>query len=224
MRSPLMLPHLAIVDPELTYTMPVDITVSTGLDAFTQLLEAFVSLQANPLTDGLCREGLQRVARSLTKATLDGNDIVAREDMCIASLFGGLALANAKLGAVHGFAGPLGGMYHAAHGALCAGLLPYVMEANVKALQSRVPESEALMRYDEVARIVTAEPTATAPDGIAWVQDLCSQLKVPPLAAYGINENDFQNIVNKSRKASSMKGNPIELTEDELMKILVKAT
>lgn len=224
MRSPLMLPHLALIDPQLTYSMPAAITISTGLDAFTQLLEAFVSQQANPLTDGLCREGLKRAARSLRKASLNGKNGVAREDMCIASLFGGLALANAKLGAVHGFAGPLGGMYNAAHGALCAGLLPYVMAANVKALRSRSPKSPALDRYDEVARIITAVPTARAPDGIAWVLELCSQLQVRPLAAYGIKAKDFPDIVEKSRQASSMKGNPIELSEDELRQILVNAT
>ncbi|CAB1081461.1 Alcohol dehydrogenase (EC [Olavius algarvensis Delta 1 endosymbiont] len=109
MRSPLMLPDLALIDPELTYSIPPDITAVTGLDAFTQLLEAYVTEQANPLTDGICREGLQRAARSLKKACLDGKNTGARRDMCLASLFGGLALANAKLGAVHGFAGPLGG-------------------------------------------------------------------------------------------------------------------
>jgi len=109
MRSPLMLPDLALIDPELTYSIPPDITAVTGLDAFTQLLEAYVTAQANPLTDGICREGLQCAARSLKIACLDGKNTGARRDMCLASLFGGLALANAKLGAVHGFAGPLGG-------------------------------------------------------------------------------------------------------------------
>jgi alcohol dehydrogenase class IV len=223
MRSPFMLPQLALVDPELTFTMPPSITASTGLDAFTQLLEAFVTRQANPLTDAICREGLQRAARSLKIAYLDGHNADARCDMCLASLFGGLALANAKLGAVHGFAGPLGGMYHAAHGALCAGLLPHVMEVNVKALRSRALESEALHRYDEIARIVSAVPTARAADGIAWIRDLCQQLKVPPLAKHGIKDQDFALIADKARQASSMKGNPIELTTEELLEVLQRA-
>jgi alcohol dehydrogenase class IV len=223
MRSPFMLPKLALVDPALTFTMPPSITAGTGLDAFTQLLEAFVSHQANPLTDAVCREGLQRAARSLKKACLDSHNADARCDMSLASLFGGLALANAKLGAVHGFAGPLGGMYTAAHGELCAGLLPHVMDINVKALRSRSPESKALERYDEIARIVTARPTARAADGIARVRDLCLQLKVPPLAKYGIKAQDFAVIVDKARRASSMKGNPIELTGDELLEILQRA-
>jgi alcohol dehydrogenase class IV len=143
--------------------------------------------------------------------------------MCLASLFGGFALANAKLGAVHGLAGPLGGMYHAAHGALCAGLLPFVMEANMKALQSRASDSPALGRYDEVARLITGLPAARAADGIAWVRNLCQQLKIKPLTAYGIEEKDFTDIVVKARTASSMKGNPIELTQGELLEILQKA-
>jgi len=223
MRSPYMLPDLALIDPELTYSIPPSITAVTGLDAFTQLLEAFVSVHANPLTDGICREGLQRAARSLKRVYLDGADVAAREDMCLASLFGGLALANAKLGAVHGFAGPLGGMYHAAHGALCAALLPFVLEANIRALESRISDSPTLDRYDEVARLITGLPAAQAKDGIAWVRNLCVQLEIKPLAAYGIEEKDFTDIVVKACKASSMKGNPIELTQGELLEILQKA-
>jgi alcohol dehydrogenase class IV len=223
MRSPLMLPDLALIDPELTYSIPPDITAVTGLDAFTQLLEAYVSVNANPLTDGICREGLQRAARSLKKACLDAKNAGARRDMCLASLFGGLALANAKLGAVHGFAGPLGGMYDAPHGALCAGLLPHVLDVNLKALQSRAPESSAIRRYDEVARIITGNAAARAQEGIDWIQELCSQLQVPRLAEYGITEKDFQAIVAKSKDASSMKGNPVLLTEAELLEVLSRA-
>ena len=223
MRSPFMLPRLALVDPELTHSMPPSITATTGLDAFTQLLEAFVSRQANPLTDCICRQGLERVARALRKAYRNGKDALAREDMCLASLFGGLALANAKLGAVHGFAGALGGMYNAPHGALCAALLPHVMEANISALHSRASDAPALERYDEVARIVTGGPGALAEQGIIWVQELCLQLHIPTLAAYGLEKADFPAVVTKSQNASSMKGNPIKLTKQELLEILDKA-
>ena len=223
MRSPFMLPDLALIDPELTYSMPPGVTALTGLDAFTQLLEAFVSAYANPLTDGICREGLQRAAHSLRQAYLDGGNISARRDMCLASLFGGLALANAKLGAVHGFAGPLGGMYPAAHGALCAALLPAVMEVNVKALGSRGSAPGALERYDEVARLITGLPAARAADGIAWVRNLCAQLEIKPLATYGIKTEHFADIAWNARRASSMQGNPIELNEKELLEILQMA-
>ncbi len=220
MRSPLMLPYLAVVDPELTYSMPASVTASTGLDALTQLMEAYVCNKANPLTDGICRQGLRRAASSLRKAYEDGSNAEAREDMSLASLFGGLALANAKLGAVHGFAGPLGGMISAPHGVICARLLPYVMETNVKALQERAPGSPALARYDEVARLLTGRGGAKAVDGVAWVQGLCGVLKVPPLSEFGFAEKDFPEAVAKAQRASSMKGNPIPLTDDELLEIL----
>lgn len=223
LRSPLLLPRIALIDPELTYTLPPDVTASTGLDAFTQVLEPFVSKKANPMTDTICREGMRRVARSLQKAYEHGDDPEAREDMAITSLFGGLALANAKLGAAHGFAGPAGGMFPAPHGALCARLLPYVMEVNVKALQERLPESGALRRYDEIAQILTGNPSATASDGVIWIQELCATLQVPSLSRYGMDSEDIPVLVEKSAKASSMKGNPICLTPDEMREILTRA-
>ena len=223
MRSPLMLPRLAVIDPQLTLSMPPPLTAFTGLDALTQLMEAFVSNNANPLTDGICREGMRRAARSLRKAFQDGKDQAAREDMALASLFGGMALANAKLGAVHGFAGPLGGMFAAPHGAICGLLLPHVMEANVHALKTRAPDAPALARYEEVAQILTGVTTARAADGVTWVRDLCGIFEVPPLSAYDLKEKDFPGVVAKVRKASSTKGNPIMLTDDELTQILEKA-
>jgi alcohol dehydrogenase class IV len=223
MRSDLMLPWLAVVDPELTYSMPRDVTASTGLDALTQLMEAYVSNKANPMTDAICREGLARVGRSLRQAYRDGNNLPAREDMALASLFSGLALANAKLGAVHGFAGPLGGMISASHGVICARLLPIVCRVNVRALQSRATDSAALARYDEIARVLTGKAAAQAAEGVAWLQDLCAELKVPPLGQFGLREQDFPMVVEKAKKSSSMKGNPIELTDDELMEILENA-
>jgi len=223
MRSPMMLPRLAVVDPILTHSMPPSITASTGLDALTQLMEVYVSNKANPLTDSICREGLKRAGRALRSAYDDGGNQIAREDMALASLFSGLGLANAKLGAVHGFAGPLGGMISAPHGAICARLLPFVTEVNVRALQSREADSAALVRYDEVAQLLTGKATARAADGVAWVQDLCAALKVPPLTEFGLKKQNFPTIVAKSQRSSSMKGNPIELTEDELLEILKKA-
>ena len=222
LRSPFLPPRVAVVDPVLTHSMPLSITASTGLDALTQLMEAYVSNKANPLTDGICREGLKRAGCSLRRAYENGNDSDAREDMAIASLFSGLALANAKLGAVHGFAGPLGGMISAPHGTICARLLPYVMEANVQALQNRAPGSPALARYDEIAQLLTGN-TAKTVDGVKWVQNICFALKVPPLSEFGLKEPDFSTVVAKSQKSSSMKGNPIALTDDELMAILKKS-
>ncbi|HUU26530.1 MAG TPA: iron-containing alcohol dehydrogenase [archaeon] len=222
MRSPLMLPSLAVVDPALTHSLPPSVTASTGLDALTQLIEAYVSNKANPLTDCICREGISRVGRSLRQACEDGSDRAAREDMALASLFSGLALANAKLGAVHGIAGPLGGMISAPHGVICARLLPYVMEENLRALQRRAAGSPALARLDEIARLLTGTATAQAAESIAWVQGLCAAFNIPPLSEFGLKEQDFPALVAKSQKSSSMKGNPVALTDDELMEILKK--
>ncbi|MCA9968883.1 MAG: iron-containing alcohol dehydrogenase, partial [Anaerolineales bacterium] len=223
LRSPHMLPDLAIVDPELTYSLPPAVTASTGLDALTQVMEPFVSNKANPLTDGFCREGMALAARSLRRVMADGRDAAARTDMALASLLGGLALANAKLGAVHGFAGVLGGMYPAPHGIICARLLPYTMAANVRALQTRASDHPALARYDEIARILTGQPEAAAADGVAWVESLCADLAVPPLGEFGLTEEAFPQVVAQSQRASSMKGNPIPLTDAELTAILEQA-
>jgi alcohol dehydrogenase class IV len=223
LRSPLMLPRLALVDPELTHSLPPEVTASTGLDALTQVMEPYVSNRANPMTDALCREGRRRAARSLRRAYEQGDDAVAREDMALTSLFGGLALANAKLGAVHGFAGPIGGMFPGPHGAICARLLPHAMAVNVRALQERFPGSESLRRYDEIARILTGDDKATADDGVTWVQELCQALQVPSLASYGMTPADFPVLIEKASAASSMQGNPIKLTPDEIREILARA-
>jgi alcohol dehydrogenase class IV len=218
-----MLPRVALVDPELTLTLPPAVTASTGMDALAQVIEPFVCNRANPMTDAVCREGMARAARSLRRAYERADDLAAREDMSIASLFGGLALANAGLGAVHGFAGVIGGMFHAPHGAVCAALLPPVMAANVRALRERAPVSPVLARYDEVARILTGDADATAADGAAWVEELRQALGIPGLGAYGVAPGDYGAVVEKSAVASSMKPNPIQLTGDELREILERS-
>ena len=223
LRSPSMLPRVALIDPQLTRSLPPAITASTGLDALTQVIEPFVSLKANPLTDGFCREGMRAAARSLQRAYEEGSDMEARRGMALASLCGGLALANAGLGAVHGFAGPLGGLLDAAHGALCARLLPFVMEANLAALRARAPENQMLARYDEVAALLTARPQARAEEGVAWVHALCEALHVPALREHGLRREQFTEVVQKSEAASSMQANPIRLTRSELEAVLAAA-
>lgn len=221
LRSHHMLPRIALVDPQLTHTVPPEVTASTGLDALTQVLEPFVSRHANPLTDSLCREGLRRAGRSLRRAFEHGDDADARRDMAIVSLFGGLALANAKLGAVHGFAGPIGGMFPGPHGAVCAALLPAVVAANVAALTRC--GADVARRFDEVARLVTGQVNARAQDGVAWLRETCGALGIPGLRAYGIAMDHAPAIVRKARAASSMKGNPVELGDEELHDILARS-
>jgi alcohol dehydrogenase class IV len=220
LRSPFMLPAVALVDPELTLTLPPPVTASTGLDALTQCIEPLVTPQANPLTDAVAREGIRRAGRALRRAFRDGGDMDARTDMSVASLCGGLALANAKLGAVHGFAAPLGGMFPIPHGTVCARLLPRVVEVNVRALRARERESPALVRYDEVARILTGKPDARAEDGAAWLAELVEELAIARLSAYGVSEQDIPRVTAQARRASSMQGNPIVLTNAELAEVL----
>jgi alcohol dehydrogenase class IV len=219
LRHPMMLPRLAIVDPALTDSLPPAVTASTGLDALTQLIEPYVGARANPLSDSICIEGIKR-ARSLRRAYT--NDPAGRDDMCVASLFGGMALANAGLGAVHGFAAPVGGMFDAPHGAVCAALLPHAMEINLRALRQRGPAG-ITQRFDDVARILTDDPRARAEEGIAWVTALCRDLEIPGLRTYGITEEHADDLCDKASVSSSMKANPVVLTKEELRELVVKA-
>ncbi len=223
MRSPTMLPRIAIVDPVLTHSVPPNVTAFTGMDALTQCLEPLVSSRANPLSDGVAREGLMRAGRSLQRAFVDGNDAEAREEMAFASLCGGLALANSGLGAVHGFAGPFGGMFHAAHGGICAALLPHVMTANLQALKERAPQHPALARYAEIAQFLTGHADASAEDGARWVANLARAVKIAPLSSYGFTQADIATLIPKAQAASSMKANPLPLTDNELALILEQA-
>jgi len=242
LRDARMVPQQAIVDPELTHGLPVAVTVRTGLDALTQLIEPFTSPEASPVTDALCRDGIPRAARALPRVARTAaeqeaartaaepaepaepaEDVDAREDMALAALLGGLALANAKLGAVHGFAGPLGGLRPAPHGAICGRLLPVVTEANLRALREREPAHPALDRYAEVARLLTGHDAATADDAVAFLEALVGDLDVPGLAAWGVTEGDVPGLVTAAARASSMRGNPIELTEDERAAVLRRA-
>lgn len=221
MRADSLLPRVALVDPLLTLTAPQDVVRSSGLDALTQCLEPFVCNKTNPITDALCREGIARAAKSIVAAFDEPSNVPAHEDMCVASLLGGMCLANAKLGLVHGFAGPLGGMLVGApHGALCAATLPHVIKANVAALRT-LPETDrvrsfGLARYAEVARIVTGKPDATPEDCGEWTAALCSRLHVPPLSSFGLDASRIPELVSKVSKASSTKGNIVVLTDAQI--------
>jgi alcohol dehydrogenase class IV len=216
-----MLPRLALVDPLLMVGCPPAVTAFSGLDALTQCLEPFVSRDATPLTDGFAREGIHRAALSLRQAYRDGGNVDARTDMALCSLLGGLALANAKLGAVHGFASPIGGLVSAPHGAVCAALLASVVETNLHALRARQPAARALMRYEEAARLLTNRTDARAEDCVAWVRETTDMLNVPGLRELGLRPDDVNAVIADARNNSSMKGNPIELTAAELREILI---
>ncbi|MEL4357732.1 MULTISPECIES: iron-containing alcohol dehydrogenase [unclassified Luteococcus] len=214
LRSPAMLPRAALVDPELTLACPAQVTAASGMDALTQCLEPFTSPFATPLTDGFCRTGVEAAARSLRDAYREPKNIAARTDMALCSLMGGLALANAKLGAVHGLAGPLGGMIGAPHGAICAALLPGITAANVAAISERDPQNPALGRYREMARLVTGVDEVEALVG--WLSETVRVLEIGGLAELGLTEDRIDEACDKAFRSSSMKGNPIALTREEL--------
>jgi alcohol dehydrogenase class IV len=226
LRSPFMIPRVALVDPLLTVSCPPPVTAASGLDALTQCLEPFVSVQATPLTDGLAREGLRRAGTGLRSAYADGSDIAARTDMAMCSLLGGMALANAKLGAVHGLAGVIGGTADVPHGIACAALLAPVIAANVRALRSdgsEPPAAIVLDRYTEAARLLTGQSAASVEDGLAWIGETLTLLHVPGLAAFGLGPQHADDIAAKALVSSSMKGNPVALSHADLKAILLQA-
>jgi alcohol dehydrogenase class IV len=220
LRSPLMLPRVAIVDPVLTRGLPPAVTASTGLDALTQLIEPFVCARANPFVDSLCRDGMHRAAECLPRAFRNGEDAEARSGMSYASLLGGMALANAGLGVIHGFAAPIGGMFDAPHGAICAAVLAAGMRINIAALRERDQRGPGLLRYSEVARILTRSSDAAPEDGAAWVAQLTKELAIPPLRTYGIGTEHAADLAAKASRANSMKANPVALTPAELTAVL----
>jgi alcohol dehydrogenase class IV len=223
LRSRLMIPRVALVDPLLTLSCPSPVTAASGLDALTQCLEPFVSVKASPLTDGLAREGLRRAGTGLRAAYANGDDLGARADMAVCSLSGGIALANAKLGAVHGLAGVIGGTADVPHGVACAALLAPVIEANVRALRSKEAMADVLARYAEAARLLTGDPAASIEDGLAWIRETLTLLAVPGLAAFGLGPGQADAVAAKAITSSSMQGNPVALSHDDLKAILLEA-
>jgi alcohol dehydrogenase class IV len=225
LRSPTMLPVAAIVDPGLTRNMPPKTTAWSGMDALTQLIEPYTSTRANPLTDAICLEAILRAARALPQAFHDGDDMAARTAMSLASLFGGMALANAGLGVVHGFAAPLGGMFTAPHGAICAAMLPHGMAANIAHLKANHgPQSDrTLLRYRTIARSLTSSETAQPGDAVAFIHQLSRELQIPSLASFGMSAGEADEVVEKAARASSMKANPVVLSSDELKEIYLRS-
>jgi alcohol dehydrogenase class IV len=223
LRSPHLLPRAAVIDPELLAGAPPSVLVASGLDALAQLIEPFISGRANPVTDGLAREGIARSVRSLRRAVLEGADPDRREDLAVASLLGGLCLANAGLGAVHGFAAPAGGMFAAPHGAVCAALLAPAMAVNLRALATRAPAHPARARFEELGGLLTGRAQAGGDDAVAWLAALSKDLEVVGLGRFGMAAGDVPTLVAKAKVASSMKGNPLPLTDDELTEIAQRA-
>lgn len=227
LRSELLLPRAAVVDPELGVGVPPDVTASSGMDALCQLIESYTSTNANPMTDALALEGISRAARSLIKAYRDGADLDAREDMALAALLSGVTLTNAGLGAVHGFAAPLGANFPVPHGTACAALLPHVMAANVAALRAVSPEHPTLKKYATIGRVLTTRRGGDWADdvasGVEFVASLVTELHIPRLTAFGVTMDRVVEMVALARKASSMRYNPVVLSDDGLADVVRRA-
>lgn len=224
LRSPLMLPKVALVDPDLLVGVPKSTIASSGMDALSQLIEPLLSKRANPFCDALARDGIRRSARSLRRAYQEGmEDSGVREDLALASLFGGMCLANSGLGSVHGLAAAAGARLSAPHGAVCAAVLAAAMDINVRALRERAPDHPALQRATEVAVLITGQPDATTENAIVWLEELTAALSIPGLGSYGLNQEEIAAVVAAAQRASSMRANPIELTDDEVTQIVTRS-
>jgi alcohol dehydrogenase class IV len=224
LRSPLMLPKVAVVDPDLLIGLPAPTIAASGMDALSQLIEPLLSRRANPFCDALARDGIRRSARSVRRAYQEGmEDPEVREDLALASLFGGLCLANSGLGAVHGLAAAAGARLSAPHGAVCAAVLAATMEINLRALRERAPEHPTLQRMTEVATVLTGQPDASTEDAIAWLDELTTALSIPGLASYGLDETEIEAVVAAAQNASSMRANPIELSDAEVAEIVTRS-
>jgi alcohol dehydrogenase class IV len=219
MRSDRMIPRVAIVDPELSSTAPLAVAASAGLDALTHLVESYVSRGSQPTTDLLALEGIGHAGEALRTLAAGKSTPQSHAAMALASLWGGLALANAGLGAVHGLVAPLGGQCAVPHGAGCGCLLAATFRTNVAALRSRAPGSAALIRYGAVAVALTGDRGATVEGAADAVDALRAALGIGPLARYGVTADDLAPVVARSR-GGSMRSNPIELTDAELESIL----
>jgi len=207
LRAPGMMPLVAILDPELTVSVPPDVTASSGMDAFTQAVESYLSVHATPLTEALSISAVELISGNIRAAHKNGADISARSAMAYGSFQAGVAMANARLGAVHGIAHPLGARYGVPHGVACAVLLPRVLEIN------RPAASEKMVRLDRVA----------GRDVVRFTFELLSALGLPAdLKEYQLDRNDFPAIVEESLASGSLKANPKKFTAEDVLEVLKK--
>lgn len=226
-RSPHLLARLVVVDPQLGVGVRPEITARAGMDALCQLIESYTSNGARPVTDALAMDGISRAAAALPGVFADGADLDAREEMATAALLSGITLTNAGLGAVHGFAAPLGANFAVPHGTVCAALLPHVMEANVRALRDLSADHPVLSRYAAIGRVLTGGTDLAAPEaveaGIRHVVDLVRDLGIGPLGQFGVTQDRIGEMVALAAKSSSMRYNPVELSREVLAEVLQKA-
>ena len=226
LRSDLLLPRAALIDPELAVGVPANVTAWSGMDALAQCVEAYTSTGGNPMTDALALKGVELAGRALRPAFRDGKDVAAREQMAMAALLSGVALTNAGLGAVHGFAAPLGANFDAPHGAICAALLPLVIEANIMAAAAS-DHPEVVHRYADVGRALANKPhletDQALSSGMMGTQQLAADLGIPPLKRFGVTADAVPEMVALAKRSSSMKFNPVVLSDEKLADVLTRA-
>ena len=213
-------PNIAIVDPALAIGCPPVVTATSGMDAFTQLLESYLSTAGNPITDALAYEGLTLISTSLIKAYQDGSNMDARTGMALSSYISGITLANAGLGLVHGFASSIGGFYNIPHGVICSTLMAASNKIAVRKLRQRGDPGRALMRYGRIGKIfagLEGKSNEYYTDFLIWLMERWAvEMDIPALSMYGISSSDFEKIVN----ATDNKYNPVALDKDELIEVL----
>ncbi len=215
MRDLAMLPKLAIVDPALTDRSPKFVTLSSGLDAITQVIEPYVCSKANPLTDAICRDAISRGLRAL-RTLMDAENAEARDELSYVSLCGGLALANSGLGVVHGLAGPLGGLSNAAHGAICGALLPFGLALN----EERTTDPLLKSRLLEVREMIAHEFRVPYEIAYETLAEWSRSHGLLGLDALNISDEDRQNAAVAAASSTSMKANPVELSSEDLAQMM----
>ncbi len=218
LRDPRMLPTLAIVDPALTDNCPRGVTLASGLDAVTQVIEPYLSSKANPLTDAICRDAIPKGLVAIRRI-MDGEDPDARDALAWVSLCGGLALANSGLGVVHGLAGPLGGLSNAAHGAICGALLPHGLRANAEAGDDPVLKARIAEVQGWIAQAFGGAPG----DAFETLHHWSRKAGLPGLDAQGITDATRAKAAKDAVSSSSMKANPVDLTEKQLLNLMERA-
>jgi alcohol dehydrogenase class IV len=216
LRHDRFIPELAIIDPEMMLSCPAELTASSGMDAFTQLLESYVSLQSNPMTDALALQGLKQIKKYLLRAYLEGeNNIEARSGMALAAMFSGITLAHAGLGLVHGFAAPLGGFFDIPHGVACGSLMAPVFAHTIDNLMDR-PDHGALQKLIIVSKVFADFKYKKDSEYLQSFKEkllhITSLLEVPRLSAYGFKEESIPKIIAHT----SHKFHPVELSEEQM--------
>jgi alcohol dehydrogenase class IV len=213
-------PDIALVDPELTLNCPADITAASGMDCFTQLLEAYLSDKSNAYTDALAFEGLKEIKTSLVRSFKEGHDIEARSGMSFAALTSGICLANAGLGVVHGFASSIGGRYNIPHGVICGTLMAVNNEITVRKLRKINPDSPALNKYVLMGELFTDAKGKSEDyiidEFIDYLHKMTDELHLPGLRESGVLKEDLKEIAMNTE----CKNNPVKLDKEELLEIL----